>query len=348
MRLRPALALPLLLLCPALPSRSRGSGEAPALLSQTGLTLKDGKPTDPSLLAYAPQYPLWSDGAAKRRWIHLPPGGKIDASDPDKWDFPVGTKVWKEFSFQGRKAETRLIWKAGPKQWVYATYRWRPDGSDADLVPAEGVKQAIPIAEGKAHSLPSVEQCKACHENGRPELLGFSALQLSAQRDPMAPHAEPLEEGMVTLDTLVDQDRFTAPHPGWKVNPPRIAASTPRARAALGYLHSNCGSCHQSEGPNARLNLDFRHPLNTPSEAQSPAYLTAVDQRSRWIMPGVPKEDQRRIAPGHPELSVAFYRMGQRKGIVGMPQIATVLVDDEALALVKGWIQEDLKPVHPR
>lgn len=255
----------------------------------------------------------------------------------------MGTKVWKEFSFQGRKAETRLIWKAGPKQWVYATYRWRANGADAELVPAEGVKNAVPLAEGKAHSLPSVEQCKACHENGRPERLGFSALQLSSQRDPMAHHAEPLQEGMVTLDALMDEDRFTTPHPGWKVALPRIASANPRTRAVLGSLHANCGSCHQAEGPNARLNLVFRYPLGTASEAQAPAYATAVGQPSKWTIFGVPKEDQRRIAPGHPEHSVAAFRMGLRKGVMGMPQIATVLVDEEALALVKAWIQEDLK-----
>ena len=41
---------------------------------------------------------LWADYATKQRWILLPPGTKIDATDPNEWVFPVGTKVWKEFS----------------------------------------------------------------------------------------------------------------------------------------------------------------------------------------------------------------------------------------------------------
>ena len=57
---------------------------------------------------FSPQYPLWSDGAAKARWIYLPPGTAIDTSDPDDWTFPVGTRFWKEFTFNGRKVETRL------------------------------------------------------------------------------------------------------------------------------------------------------------------------------------------------------------------------------------------------
>ena len=30
--------------------------------------------------------------------------------------------------------------------------------------------------------------------------------------------------------------------------PPRIVAATPTARAALGYLHGNCGGCHTGAG----------------------------------------------------------------------------------------------------
>ncbi len=56
----------------------------PQTLRDTGLysdfaTLQ----VDPKHLAFSPQYPLWTDGATKRRWISLPPGSAIDASDPD-------------------------------------------------------------------------------------------------------------------------------------------------------------------------------------------------------------------------------------------------------------------------
>src|SRR4051812_19214908 len=84
--------------------------EAPAHLRDTGL-YADAAMTSvaPGILPFSPQYPLWTDGAAKRRWIRLPPGATIDASRADAWEFPVGTKLWKEFSFGGRRAETRMI-----------------------------------------------------------------------------------------------------------------------------------------------------------------------------------------------------------------------------------------------
>src|SRR5580704_7565093 len=47
----------------------------------------------PGVQSYAPAVPLWADYASKERWISLPPGTKIDASDPTEWLFPIGTKV---------------------------------------------------------------------------------------------------------------------------------------------------------------------------------------------------------------------------------------------------------------
>src|SRR5262245_41272255 len=84
------------------------AAEAPARLSQTGLYADIGaKALSPDVRGFNPQYPLWSDGLQKSRWIHLPPGTKIDTSDPDRFIFPRGTKLWKEFRANGRLVETR-------------------------------------------------------------------------------------------------------------------------------------------------------------------------------------------------------------------------------------------------
>jgi len=102
------------------PDTSRTS-QLPQRLSKTGLfsdissgTIADG------VSAYRPQFQLWSDGAEKRRWIALPPCTTIDTSDMDDWEFPSGTKVWKEFGIAGKRIETRLLIKQGPgdDDWV--------------------------------------------------------------------------------------------------------------------------------------------------------------------------------------------------------------------------------------
>ena len=63
-------------------------------------------------------------------------GGTIDAKDPEAWRFPIGTRFWKQFSFGGRKVETRYLEKTGRDAWVYATYVWSEDQRDATLAPA--------------------------------------------------------------------------------------------------------------------------------------------------------------------------------------------------------------------
>ena len=56
---------------------------APQLLSETGLYAGEGTArVDPRNRPFSPQYPLWSDGAGKRRWIRLPEGAAIDATQP--------------------------------------------------------------------------------------------------------------------------------------------------------------------------------------------------------------------------------------------------------------------------
>lgn len=107
--------------------------------------LRDTGITAPGVVPFSPQYPLWSDGAEKRRWLWLPPGRFIDGSKPDAWQFPPGTRLWKEFAHDGHAVETRFIERLADGSWRYATYVWNADGSDALLAPAAGFA-ALPVA----------------------------------------------------------------------------------------------------------------------------------------------------------------------------------------------------------
>jgi hypothetical protein len=262
----------------------------------------------------------------------------IDVSDVDAWRFPAGTKFWKEFRFGERRVETRLIWQARPGKWVYATYLWNEAQNEAVLTPEGGVRDHVEAAPGKWHSIPSVADCRSCHENGGVEILGFSALQLSDDRDPLAPHAERLEEGMVTLAALLRRGRLLPARPELVGSPPVVRAGTPTERAALGYLSANCGSCHQGRGPLAPLGLDLRQRVGG-GEVPPPAGALLAGRRGKWEIPGVPEGETRWVRPGVPELSSVLHRMTSRRPISQMPPLGTVLEDAEAAALVRRWIQ---------
>jgi hypothetical protein len=318
---------------------------APRRLAETGLYSDFASRTvDPRNLHYSPQYPLWSDGARKSRWIYLPPGAAIDARNPDAWVFPVGTKIWKEFAWSQR-VETRLMERTR-KGWIYGTYVWADDGSDAVLAPEEGVLATEEVAPGRPHRIPSISDCLSCHRGGRAEVLGFGALQLSPDRDPLAPDAEPLLPGDVTLDVLARRGLVRGLPRHLVERPPRVEAATPRGRAALGYLHANCSICHDSEGPLGSAGVSLRHALDARGQGDEPG-AAAIGHATRFRIPGVAPGRSVWIDPGSPTSSAVVTRMASRSPVQQMPPLATQLVDEQAVALLRGWIEEDLRPAAP-
>ena len=329
---------------------------APRRLSETGLYAGGGtRVVDTRNRAFAPQYPLWSDGAAKRRWVRLPAGATIDVNNIDRWDFPVGTRFWKEFAFDGHKVETRFLWKVSATKWVFASYAWNQEQTDAMLVPEAGLADAASIAPGKQHSIPSVTECRSCHDSERTEILGFSALQLSDDRDPNALHAEALSAEMMTLRSLVDERLISPSRPELLTAPPRIEASSAQARAALGYLSTNCGSCHNRESSIASLGLLLKHEFGDRGPGIgdrgsgirgqgasrllcTPALATTVGRKGHWVVPADP-EGSRVINPGKPELSSLVQRIRSRRPSSQMPPIGTVVQDRAAIDLLTAWVQ---------
>jgi hypothetical protein len=309
---------------------------APPRLADTGLYADFAARTlAPGVLSYTPQYPLWSDGARKQRWIALPPGTAIDATDPDHWDFPIGTRLWKQFDF-GRAVETRFMHRRTDGAWLYATYQWNVEGTDAVLAPDAGVRNVCPTRDGQHHDLPSVGECRACHEGTATPVLGFSALQLAADRDPLAPHAEPKQAFDVDLPALVARHLVRNLPERWQTESPRIAAHTPRERAVLGYLHANCGNCHNDTGPLHRLGLRLHYPLAT--QAHPPAIATTLGVASQFTR----QDATMRVVAGAPEQSVLVRRLAARDALTRMPPLGRHLADEQASTLVAEWIEHDL------
>jgi hypothetical protein len=321
---------------------SGGPAWPPPTLRETGLYSDWAtKTVAPENLPFSPQYPLWSDGAQKHRWLRIPRGTFIDGTNPDVWRFPVGTRAWKEFRFD-RRVETRFIERTRGG-WKFAAYAWNDDESEAPLAPERGVPQSVEIADGLRHAIPSRIDCTACHEAGPSRLLGVSALQLSPDRDPNAPHAEAVPEGAVDLKSLIDRGMVRRLPARFVEQPPRIEAPTPVARAALGYLHANCGGCHTRTGDLASLSFALNYLIARAEGGPSEAQLTAVGTPSTFKVPLSPDTIDR-ICAGRPDLSVVMARMSSRYPLLQMPPLGTRLVDDEAVALIRKWITEDVKP----
>jgi hypothetical protein len=272
-------------------------------------------------LEYAPQYPLFSDFADKRRWLLLPPNTQVDTSDMDHWHFPLGTKAVKEFSRDGKPLETRLIQKVAetgdPKvDFFMGTFVWLPDGSDAVLSDL-----GVDNVNGTTHDVPKQELCLRCHQGEPGALLGFSALQLS----PTA-----------TLATLTQQQLLSVP-PKRTFNIPGNDLQV----KALGVLQGNCAHCHTTGGSGALMRLRLLpHELDLPFELTEIFQTTMGRPLTDWTPR--PAEFTRRLIPGDPDKSALSYRMGLRSGNGvlpdQMPPIATEVSDPYGLATVRAWI----------
>jgi hypothetical protein len=280
--------------------------------------------------SFSPGTALWSDGAQKQRWLYLPPGQPIDASNPDDWVFPVGTKAWKEFSLGGRRIETRLFAKVKDGAWQRATYLWSADGTTASRTDA-GLRNW----EGTGYEVPAVTDCDKCHNGRRDRLLGVEAVGLGE-----------LAATGLRLETLVGEGRIV---PAIDPTAAQLPAALPPAeRAALSWLHVNCGvSCHnrasdaRAMGTNLFLRLELAQLLaaGQGAVALDPVVTTvAVATRAaRW--PGL------RITAGAPAQSQLF-RLASSRGADQMPPLLSHLPDPEGTRLLREWI-ESLAPSPP-
>ncbi|HEY2903071.1 MAG TPA: hypothetical protein VGL59_20990 [Polyangia bacterium] len=296
-------------------------------LSETGLYADfANKVFADGLVAFEPTHKLWSDGATKRRWIKLPPDTEIDTSDMDHWIFPVGTKFFKEFSLGGVLLETRLVerYGTGPEDYWFGAFVWTADQTDA-VFAADG-QQNI---NGTMHDAPSQMNCGVCHRGDVGRVLGFSAIQLSR------PDNEPTLKGLAAAGLLT--------------NPPPSGVDYPvlgddASVAALGYLHANCGHCHNMNGTSwpdtqmvLRLNVADRD-LTT-----SGVYESIVGQMLQYFRGGAVTM---RVSPGDPDNSAIIVRMQSRTEKIQMPPLATEIVDPDGVAAVRAWIAS-LPPLAP-
>jgi hypothetical protein len=297
------------------------TGLPPERLSEAGLyeNLAESEALAAGVVEYRPRFELWADGAEKRRFLFIPPGARIDTSDMDYWVFPPGTRAFKEFSRDGIRVETRLLEKAANGTWLMLAFAWNSEGTDAVAVP-----RGSQNAGGTEHDIPSGVMCAECHENMPDRLLGVGAVQLSHSL------------GGVTLDTLAADGLLTdAP-----LSPIELPGNEV-AQEALGYLHANCGVCHNrrsGEFPTVHLELHLEVGALASVE-ETLSYRTTVGVPFEGTKPS-PEISDVRIRAGDPEGSAMVQRMGSREPLVGMPPLATEVVDEAGLAALARFITE--------
>lgn len=254
---------------------------------------------------YTSRFPLWSDGADKGRYVWLPEGGNIDTSDAENWKFPVGTKFWKEFGYDSKRIETRMLLKFGDGEadWGSMTYLWADNQRSAKKLLWGAVD-----ARGTSHNIPAVSECLACHGGRKAFVLGFSQTQLMQPLDELWP------EGRVSNSVSIPANL-----PGSEVQ-----------LAALGYLHANCSHCHNPQKTKSSSGVSCFDPPKRFSFLLSPVSQVSQTDTYRTAIGSV-------IQRGSAANSRVIIRFNNGGG-QHMPPLASEKKDTAGEALLREWI----------
>ncbi len=315
--------------------------DPPALLSEIG-AFRDLNTLEPApgLLPYAVNTPLWSDRAAKHRWIALPHDGQFDApwekvgfQAEDNWNFPAGTVFIKHFELPlneqnpalTRRLETRFF--VITEQGGYGlTYRWNDEGTEAYLLGTADTAQISVTHEDGSTGLqtwefPSRQQCLSCHNANAGSVLGVRTRQINGTfAYPTGISSNQLETWShlgIFNRTIEDPAQFPASAPVQELT----ATEEFRVRS---YLDANCAFCHRPNGvPGA---FDARS-LTALYDQQ----LIRADAVSHASVPG------HIIEPGDLESSILFQR-DNSLAANAMPPIAKNIIDESYIGVLTNWI----------
>jgi uncharacterized repeat protein (TIGR03806 family) len=314
----------------------------PRLLSQTGAFADTAKLVPAAgLVPYAVNSPLWSDGAVKSRWIALPEGQKIGFAEKGEWQFPNGTVFVKEFELPvdeahpdvRRRLETRLLVRDASGSAYGVTYKWRPDNSDADLLP-DSLTENITIrtASGgtrtQAWYYPSQTDCIRCHTPAAGYVLGPKTRQINGEMVYPQTHVKDNQirtwshlamfNAAVEDAKLASLDRIV----------PASDSTAPIETRVRSYLDANCAQCHRPGGVHALWDARFDTPLMGAGIINS----TSLNKLG---LAGA-----RVVRPGDLEHSTLYRRVDTVDTVAKMPPVGRNTIDPAAVEVIQKWIAD--------
>jgi len=329
------------------------SDAVPPLLSGTGV-FSDTASRTPSagLIPYRLNVPMWSDGAMESDFMAVPNRG--DNITPDEqlrlrpagfWKFPDGTVFIKNLDLVVdeihpnaplRRLETQVLVRDNNGAVYGATYKWRQDNRDADLVTA-GLSEDIAVTNAngiikQTWYYASPADCLTCHSPGAGYVLGVNTRQLNG--DFTYPATANTDNQIRTLNRLglfspaIDETKIA----GFAKLAPLTDLNASLADRARSYLDVNCAHCHRPGGVG---NYDARY--DTPQADQNIINVPAA------VTLGL--NDARIVKASDTDHSVLYQRLTSVVPTVKMPPLAHNRVDVRAARLMREWINSiQIKP----
>jgi hypothetical protein len=236
-----------------------------------------------------------------------------------------------------RRLETRLLVASrlggteeyGDQVWNGYTYIWNDTQTDAELADIKGVDKEYSIRTGMGERketwhFPSRAECTMCHTVTAKYALGVNTAQLNRSHN----YGGVVANQLATLEHIGVFDRKLPKAPAQleKLTDYRDSKASLDSRARA-YLHANCSHCHRKwGGGNAEFQLLATLPIGELGIVNIKPGQGAFDLT-----------DPRIVVPGEPDRSMLLHRM-TRLGLGRMPHIASSVVDEQAVKLIRDWI----------
>ena len=315
-----------------------GAFPFPPVLSATG-AFSDVRNVIPSegLIPFAVNSPLWSDGALKNRWLAVPndgppytPDEQISFVPTGEWTFPDGTVFVKEFdlivnelTLERKRLETRLLVRDQDGTVYGVTYKWRPDNSDADLLPG-GLEEDIPVttASGEVQihrwTYPSRSDCLYCHNPPASYVLGVKTHQLNGNLT--YPSTGRTDNQLRTFNHLgmLNPSINESDIPSYLHSVAVTEPTAPIQLRARSWIDSNCSQCHRPGGYCPSYDARFYTPLENQN---------LINNFVRF----------RDLAGSE------LYQRDNALDATKMPPLAKNLVHETAMAVLRQWIASPLE-----
>lgn len=324
------------------------SAEPPQWLSQTGVfTSLTTLATAPGVIPYDVPNPLWSDAAAKKRWIILPNNGTFNTAAEDivyseegNWTFPAGTVFVKHFEANTnannpnaiKRLETRfLVCTVNGGKYGF-TYKWNAAGTDAELM-ENGAEENYTYttsgggSEQRTWSYPSRGDCMICHNEVAGQALGVRTATFNSKY-----HYTSTNRTANQLETFNALGAFSVTLSASQMeNTVESRAltdeSAPLEHRIRSYLATNCSHCHQPGGSGEGFDARLDTPLNKQN------LVNGIPQRFESLGPL-----GRYIAPGDTAHSAVYVRAAAVGNGDAMPPLAKNLAHSQGVAALQTYI----------
>lgn len=315
----------------------------PATLSALGVfTDMETLEVADGVLPYTVNAPLWSDRAAKRRWIALPNNGTFDAieeqvvfSSEKNWTFPPGTVMIKHFDLptEGdsidsyKKLETRFIVFTFDGQAYGVTYRWDEDGAEAYLIDGEETRELTIRGQAgtteQTWTFPDRQQCMTCHNSVAGFSLGVNTRQLNS--DFTYPSTGVTANQLETWNRL---NIFSSDIGDANQHPQSVsltAENTSNEMKVRSYIDANCAFCHRPNGVESAFDGRAQIALYDQNMIDAATVSHASPVGGIVIKPGNAEESD-------------FYIRDISLDENQMPPLAKSMVDETYITELKQWI----------